>query len=449
MPIRSMLQGMVFHMQFRQFAASTTAVIALGAAAFLYTAHPSRGSDHQDSPAVVAKPGADITDVFVFPSPRDPNKVVLAMDVIPLIPAGKSGNYSLNPYVLYQFKIAHGPLGTKAPADLALQFLARGVGAGQRIDFRRAEGANVTPTDDSSDVATMNPPAGEFAFNRPEGTPLGYGVTAFAGPRADPFFFDLFQFFTILPDRNYSNPRSGDMLGSKTPTFNGYASGSRSGSASGNYACSTTASTNALTQIGGGFNVVSIVVEVPRALLVRRGQSPIVHVWATASTSQRMKNGTVAYRQIELLSRPAVKELFETFADHAKTNAAQPYNDPTIANSIAYFMKNVVGRSPAISNVVGAVLYPNEMAADLSQPGPAAYLGVETGGATGGKFGGRALTDDVITTSLGAVFGNTVPALGLAPDDGKENTCLTNQHVTSGQGGRQTQAAYPFLAQPH
>ena len=112
-------------------------------------------------------------------------------------------------------------------------------------------------------------------------------------------------------------------------------------------------------------------------------------------------------------------------------------------------MKNVAGRSPAISTVVGAVLYPNEMAFDVSQPGAAAYLGVETGGATGSKFGGRGLTDDVITTSLGVVFGNTVPALGLTPDDGKENTCLNNEHVFSGQGGTQTQAAFPFFAQPH
>jgi hypothetical protein len=36
------------------------------------------------------------------------------------------------------------------------------------------------------------------------------------------------------------------------------------------------------------------------------------------------------------------------------------------------------------------------MIADLSKSGPASYLGVETNGATGGLFGGRALTDDVV-----------------------------------------------------
>jgi hypothetical protein len=55
----------------------------------------------------------------------------------------------------------------------------------------------------------------------------------------------------------------------------------------------------------------------------------------------------------------------------------------------------------------------------------------------------------VIDISLGVVFGNTVPALGLAPDDGKENLCLAAEHVTSGQGGVQTQTTFPFLAAPH
>jgi hypothetical protein len=55
----------------------------------------------------------------------------------------------------------------------------------------------------------------------------------------------------------------------------------------------------------------------------------------------------------------------------------------------------------------------------------------------------------VIDTSLGVVFGNTISALGLAPDDGKENNCLTDEHVSSGQGGRQTQSTFPYVTTPH
>jgi hypothetical protein len=419
--------------------ASSAAVVALSSAIFVYASHPSRASDHQDSPFVISYPNADITDVFAFPSPRDSSKVVLVMDVVPLIPAGNSQYHALNPHALYQFKMSHVAGG---PSDLIFALQPFSAGTSQTIGVYEAKNVDKL----SGILPVMKKPIGYVKYNDAAGTTFADGVTAFVGPRADPFFFDLFQFFKILPDRDYHNPRTGDTLGTSTPTFNGYPSGSLSGA--GGYACSTAPSTNALTQIGGGFNVVSIVLEIPRSLLATKSQSPVVHLWATTSAEYE-KNGQIAFKQIELLSRPAVKELFEPFAMHATTNEAEPYNDPAIKSSISYFMANVAGRSPAISNVIESVLYPNEMAFDISQSGPAAYLGVETGGATGGKFGGRGLTDNVIDTSLGVVFGGTIPALGLAPDDGKENGCLTSQHVTSGQGGMQTQATYPFLAQPH
>jgi len=415
-------------------------------AVFLYAAHPARGSDHQDSIAVVHRPGADITDVYMFPSPANANNVDLVMNVHPLIPAGMGGQYQLDPGVLYQFKLAHGPLGAKTPEDTVLQVVASGTGSTQTVTLYGPVKPKVTGT---QSVITGRP-QGTFAFNNPAGTTLNNGVIAFAGPRADPFFFDLFQFFTILPDRNYSNPRTGNMLGSSTPTFNGYAPSSTSGPNGSGYACSTAASVNALTQINGGFNVVSIVLEVPRTMLLRRGESTITHMWATTSLPAGEKiDGRQTFSQIELLSRPAVKELFEKFRQHEDTNTASPYADPTIDKAIYGFSHDVVGRSAKISSILQSILYPNELAADLSQSGPAAYLGVETGGATGGTFGGRGLTDDVVDISLGAVFGNTIPALTGLPDDGKENGCLTDEHVTSGQGGMQTQSDYPYLAPPH
>jgi tetratricopeptide (TPR) repeat protein len=67
------------------------------------------------------------------------------MDVSPLLTPANASQAALDPAVLYQFKIAHG---TSAAA-------------------------------------------------------LANGMRVFVGPRADPFFFDLFQFFSFLPDRNY------------------------------------------------------------------------------------------------------------------------------------------------------------------------------------------------------------------------------------------------------
>ena len=62
------------------------AVFLLAFSVSLYSIKAARGSDHQDSPTVVANPLADITDVFAFPDPHDASRVALAMDVRPLIP---------------------------------------------------------------------------------------------------------------------------------------------------------------------------------------------------------------------------------------------------------------------------------------------------------------------------------------------------------------------------
>lgn len=157
-----------------------------------------------------------------------------------------------------------------------------------------------------------------------------------------------------------------------------------------------------------------------------------------------------AFVQIERLSRPAVKEVFERFVDHQISNAAEPYNDPTLKSAI-HDVTVALGRSEATANTLQAVLYPDQYLVDLSQIGGAAYLGTETGGATSttkSTYGGRSINDNVIDISLGALFGNTVSALGLAADDGKENNCLTTQHVavSSRQGNTGT---FPYLSNPY
>ena len=163
----------------------------------------------------------------------------------------------------------------------------------------------------------------------------------------------------------------------------------------------------------------------------------------------------VAYQQIELLSRPAVKEVFERFVDHQITNAAEPYNDPTLQGEIQTFTDALRPPVPAIGSDYGkalqSVLYPNVMIADLSQNGKAAYLGYETKGATGGgsTFGGRDIADNVVDISLGALFGNTLVKLGVQPEDNQENNCLTTQNVAQNPSQARGSTSFPYLAQPH
>jgi hypothetical protein len=160
------------------------------------------------------------------------------------------------------------------------------------------------------------------------------------------------------------------------------------------------------------------------------------------------------YVQIELLSRPAVKEVFENFNDHKVTNAVEPYAgspaDPLQAEIKA--TENTV-RPPAGNANFGAalqsVLYPNVYIVDLSDTtDKASYLGVETGGATGGKFGGRDPGDDVIGISLGAAFGSTLVKLGVQPEDNEENACISAENVTQSPSQART-GTFPYLAGPH
>ncbi len=170
-----------------------------------------------------------------------------------------------------------------------------------------------------------------------------------------------------------------------------------------------------------------------------------IGLWCTTG----VKSGPNSYTQRDRLANPVVNEVFASVANnrHKINDEASPDQDfKELKNDINSFMLNTAGRSQATANVVVAVLVPDTMKADLTQSGVASYLGHETNGATGGKFGGRALTDDVVDISLGVVFGNTISALGLAPDDGHEIPTLTSDNV--GSGGKHFQATFPYLGNP-
>lgn len=187
--------------------------------------------------------------------------------------------------------------------------------------------------------------------------------------------------------------------------------------------------------------------------------------------------GTGPYMQLDRLSRPAVNEVFATFAQHQQNNVDTPDQDAAnLKPEIVSFTENVAGRSSAIANVLGTVLTPDVQIADLSgtslscigmAPGTCNnYLGLETQGATqlpkGLKpFGGRALTDDIVDTSLMAIFGPVAPALGLAPEDNKESDGradasypsghrpdLISDHVSWQTAPKHFTTSFPYLGAP-
>ena len=176
------------------------------------------------------------------------------------------------------------------------------------------------------------------------------------------------------------------------------------------------------------------------------------------TTSPPINTGTKipSYVQIELLARPAVKEVFENFTDHATTNAVEPYagspSDPLqaeIASTENALRPPNAALGTNYGNALASILYPNEYAVDLSNvTDKASYLGVETGGATGGKFGGRDLADDVVGISLGALFGGTLPALGVQPEDHEENGCIATENLAQ-NASQAKSTTFPYLASPH
>ncbi|MBD5604063.1 MAG: DUF4331 family protein [Candidatus Eremiobacteraeota bacterium] len=418
-------------------AAATVASLSI-VAAMSYAVRPGLASDHQDTLRAVAKPGADITDMYVFPA-KDPRDVVFALDVHPLVPRGLAATASFDPGVLYQIKI--DTVGDYRE-HVVLQFKAEGAGTKQRIIFSGPVAA-IPGT-----ISTMlGKPLGTTTYGVPVALPGG--IRLFAGPRKDPFYFDLTQFFKIDPDRNFSYHPKADVPPAsatcfRTPGIDYFAS----------------------------FNVLSIVVEMPRATLTNARNHGRINVWATPSVSQPTAPGV--WRQIERWGRPAVKEALEPFALHAKTNHAEPYDDPTLAGAIFATMRAPkpvgAGRSAATANALVRVLVPDEMQVNLAATGHATYLGVETKGLSGlptavnrvvpdagleglksslrngaRQFGGRDPDSPVIDISLGAIYGSTISKIGLAHDDHAETACLTSDGTKPSHA---TLDGFPYLPEP-
>jgi hypothetical protein len=256
------------------------AVFLLAFTLSLYSFKAARGSDHQDSPTVVSNPLADITDVYTFPDPHDASRVAMIMDVRPLIPSGMTAGIALDPNVLYQFKIANSGVATNAiKENLVVQLTADSTGTGQSITLYGPRTPNEVGTKN-----TLVGTTGTFAFNK--ATTLKGGIKVFVGPRRDPFFFDLSQFFKIIPDRNYMNQPNPPPATATSFRFANASQpivlfGTNYGTAGSNK-CVISQPSDLLAP----YNVISIVVEMPKKMLAPAGGAPgPIALWATTATA--------------------------------------------------------------------------------------------------------------------------------------------------------------------
>jgi Domain of unknown function (DUF4331) len=215
------------------------------------------GSDHQDTPDVEANPKQDMTDVYAFPSPTA-GRIVLVMNSRAfLTPAGAAADPSFDPDQLYQFKIDNDG---DAREDRVIQVTFSGSGAGQQVQVRGPVAPPVVgPT--ANEVADVSP-AVSGSVNHPLGSDSG--IQVFAGPRDDPFFIDLEAAFCILPDRRpVGGPLSQSCALTPHPSAPFYFR-------------------NPGVDYVDGFNVLSIVIELPSAML-EHGAPGKLGIWGTIS----------------------------------------------------------------------------------------------------------------------------------------------------------------------
>lgn len=235
--------------------------MALGLGALTVGPTPVQGSDHADTAENVSRPGTDLADLYIFPSPRNASNVVFAMDVHPLIPAGRARGMGFDPGVLYQFKIDTTGDGVE---DLVMQARFEGTGERQRVLFA----GPVKPSMLGTSTRFSAPYATTGTINKAF-TPSP-GIEVFAGARDDPFFLDFERFITIFPDRGTGLepplPRTQDKNtpNPNAPRLPGWRPKGQA------------------RDFFRGFNVLSIVVELPKAL-ISRGK---IGVWITTSVAR-------------------------------------------------------------------------------------------------------------------------------------------------------------------
>ena len=366
--------------------------------------------------------------------PTNPDNVVLVLDAHSLNPPGVTDVY-FDPLVLYQFKIDNNGDNVE---DLVIQVKFGNPGPDQAVYVAGPFKPFTTGT--TAIFARRLPGVGTInqSFQ-----PVA-GMQVFAGLRADPFFFDVGRFYQIFPDRK--TPLTGNQVdfasikAANTPQEPGFLPAGQA------------------SDFLAGLNCLSIVVELPRASLAPAGKPPgVIRLWETTNVFSGAPDFN--YTQLDRLARPAVNEVLAVVTDrrHEHNDKDNPTDDSDpntgLVTDIDSFLQFPAGRSAAIRNVIESVLVPDVMIADLSQTGGASYLGTEVtqalSGGTKSAFGGRALTDDVVDISLGIIFGNTVPALGLAPDDGNELPSFTTDNVGYDQSVKHTLNAFPYVGTPN
>ncbi len=189
-------------MKMKKILFATIALSGITIGGFVFAA------DHRDAPAVTDQK-TDITDVYVFRG-QDPANLVFVANTQGLLTPSATSTAMFDENTLIEFNIDNNNDNVE---DLVIQAIVSGgkmkvygpikpseTGKRSKIEGAMTVEVGVTPYGASSPVIA---------------TGTG-GIKAFAGPRDDPFFFDLDQFKKIIMGQasGFNNPGNDTFKGS-------------------------------------------------------------------------------------------------------------------------------------------------------------------------------------------------------------------------------------------
>jgi len=187
-------------------------------------------ADHADSPTVTGQT-TDITDVYVFRG-QDPNNLVFVANTQGLLAPAATGAAMFDANTLIEINIDNN---NDYVEDLVIQGIYNN---GKMKIYGPVKPSETGSRSKLEGTATAE--VGVTAYGAAANIGTGGGLKVFAGPRDDPFFFDLNQFKKII--------------GGMATSFN-----------------------NPGTDAFAGTNVLSLVVEVPKSML--NASSGKLNVW--------------------------------------------------------------------------------------------------------------------------------------------------------------------------
>ena len=357
------------------------------------TPTPAMAADHRDSPVVDDDPAADINDVYMFRDPNNKDKLVLVLSTYPLEDPRFATSYQYDPDVIFQIgfdTIGKGAFDHFVTAKFSP--LANGAGSLQTVTVTLPGGKTVTGNVTQPTIQSPKPTPTIIAKD---------GITVFAGPRDDPFFFDLIGFNRVVAKINSTSVNGGP--GTADPSL--------------------------FTHIDAfaGFNVQALVIEAPIADFVGASKKFGISAFSYRKVGTKVRgdgrtitSAGVVYQSIDRMGNPAVNTAFISPSLKDMFNTALPKNDATdYASTIVATLKKY-GTNKTNTGILASIVFPDTLKMNLNKPD--------------GFPNGRRLQDDVIDTELQLAFNQKLGGGFGDGVNGNDEPYLTH---------------FPFVGQPH